>query len=69
LSNNLGYEANPFAKTAMDVGYIGLVLMKALGITVIIFLISKFKYNQNLIAYPSVVIAMAVFWNTKVILL
>jgi len=69
LSNNLGVEGNPFARSFLTFGYIGLVMMKAIGITVIIFLLTRFKYNPNLMAYPSVVIGLAVAWNISVVIL
>ena len=69
LESGIGYEGNPLARSFMNIGYLGLVLMKAMGITIIMFLLTKFKYNQNLIAYPSMVIGMVVVWNLFLVIL
>lgn len=71
LENRLGFEGNPVARFFLSQGYLGLIVLKLIGVSLIValFTVLNFKnYNQNLMAYPSLIIGMAVVWNISVIL-
>ena len=68
LINLGGIEGNIVPALALKYGVFGLVFLKAVGIVIIVSIIHFSKYNKSLIAYPSMIMGMAVLWNILVIL-